>query len=332
MVGFCHEQFEWRFIEVYVARRAQRRLELTSKIGRDINVKAPTAHESVGLRSLTPSYLLACSPILFPPILFLTDEGLIRDRLAVPAKGSALQVAPSVPSPGNLRWQPHRQHLQPAGRTADVSAARGARGKCLQLEWDASGRRFAILQSGSPIVKLWDSNQSLESSLDTMMKDLTYLRWSSTKPLLAIGTAKGNLLLYDKRTLKKQSIMGKHSRRINAGAWNSTNELALASDDKQVTISNEMGETIIQHSLRAEPSHLRYHNHEDDHRDMRESLLSAVLGNKSIMVFDVSDPDTIRNALELTFASSHGPIVSYEWSSPGCLTVGFESGFIGRVL
>ena len=89
-------------------------------------------------------------------------------------------------------------------------------GKCLQLDWDTEGETLAILQSQSPIVKLWDANQNIESTLDTMMKDLTYMRWSATKPLLALGTQKGNLLLYDKRTLKKQSIMGKHARRISA--------------------------------------------------------------------------------------------------------------------
>ena len=110
-------------------------------------------------------------------------------------------------------------------------------GRCLQLDWDPQGETLAILQHGSPIVKLWDANQGREDTLDTLMKDLTYLRWAGNKPLLAIGTAKGNLLLYDKRTLKKQSIMGKHSRRIVGGAWNAASELALASDDKQVKTS-----------------------------------------------------------------------------------------------
>ena len=111
-------------------------------------------------------------------------------------------------------------------------------GRCLQLDWDPQGETLAILQHGSPIVKLWDANQGVESSLDTLMKDLTYVRWAGTMPLLAIGTAKGNLLLYDKRTLKKQSIMGKHSRRVAGGAWNGVSELALASDDKQVRPSS----------------------------------------------------------------------------------------------
>ena len=46
------------------------------------------------------------------------------------------------------------------------------------------------------------------------------------------------------------------------------------------------------------------------------------------MVSGVSDPDTVRNAVELQYQSSHGTIVGYDWSSSGCVTVGFESGFV----
>ena len=42
------------------------------------------------------------------------------------------------------------------------------------------------------------------------------------------------MLIYNKRTLKKQSILGKHVKRITCGAWNSENKLALGSEDRQV--------------------------------------------------------------------------------------------------
>ena len=69
-------------------------------------------------------------------------------------------------------------------------------GAALQLVWDKDGEMLAILQANSPIVTLWDSNQSAQSELDTGMKDLTLLTWSTVGPQLAIGTAKGNLLVY----------------------------------------------------------------------------------------------------------------------------------------
>ena len=201
-------------------------------------------------------------------------------------------------------------------------------GRCLQLDWDPQGETLAILQHGSPIVKLWDANQGVESSLDTLMKDLTYMRWAGTKPLLAIGTAKGNLLLYDKRTLKKQSIMGKHSKQITGGVWSSASELALASSDKQVTVSNADGETLVQHSLRGEPTELRFHRGGEDGGHRRETTLSAIVGGKSIMVFDTSDPESLRNAAEMTFQSNYGTIVSYEWFGDSFVCIGFESGFV----
>ena len=205
-------------------------------------------------------------------------------------------------------------------------------GRCLQLDWDPQGETLAILQHGSPIVKLWDANQGVESSLDTLMKDLTYVRWAGTMPLLAIGTAKGNLLLYDKRTLKKQSIMGKHSKQITGGAWNSASELALASSDKQITVSNAEGETLLQQSLRGEPSELRFHRGGPDGDggadDQRETTLSAIVGGKWIMCFDASDPEQLRGSKELTFQTHYGGIVSYEWFGDHFVCIAFESGFV----
>ena len=67
-----------------------------------------------------------------------------------------------------------------------------ARRKCLQLGWDRDGELLAVLQEGSAIIKLWDANQHSESSLDTNMKDLSFIKWAVAGPQLAIGTAKGN--------------------------------------------------------------------------------------------------------------------------------------------
>lgn len=54
-------------------------------------------------------------------------------------------------------------------------------------------------------------------------------RSSRIQPALA-----GNLLIYNKKTLKKQSIAGKHVKTITSGAWHSGNKLILASADRQV--------------------------------------------------------------------------------------------------
>ena len=79
-----------------------------------------------------------------------------------------------------------------------------------------------------------DANQNLDTELDTGMKDLTLITWSAVGPQLAIGNAKGDLVIYNKQQLKKQLIRGKHTKRITCGAWNSQNKLALGSEDRQV--------------------------------------------------------------------------------------------------
>ena len=92
--------------------------------------------------------------------------------------------------------------------------------------------------------------------------------------------------------------MARYARRVRAAA--------------QVTLSNEAGETNIQHSLRADPSELRYHHAAEQAPGEREHVLSAVLGGKGLMVFDVADPETIHNAVELSWQPSYGQIVNYE--------------------
>ncbi len=111
---------------------------------------------------------------------------------------------------------------------------------CAQLEWDRNGETLAVLQRGSSVVQLWDTNKKV-SNLETNQKEPTFLSWSKQGPQLAIGTGKGNLVLYNHDTLKKIPILGKHSKAVTCGSWNNENYLALASADRMVTISDANG-------------------------------------------------------------------------------------------
>jgi len=221
-------------------------------------------------------------------------------------------------------WHPQGAFLATCGsnrivnifnRQGDPHAERPleGEGKCLQLEWEHEGETLAILQSGSPVVKLWDANQGRESGLDTNQKDQTYVKWAVAAPMLAVGTQKGTLVLYDKRTLKRLSIIGKHSKRIVSGMWNSSNELALASENKQVTMSDIHGQTLAQHSLKGEPSDLCVRTTNDP--SMPSQMLSAVVSGKSLIVLDASDPEQLKTMTDHSFPGGFGQIVSYDWFS-----------------
>eukprot|EP00286_Rhodomonas_abbreviata_P012313 CAMPEP_0181339280 /NCGR_PEP_ID=MMETSP1101-20121128/29160_1 /TAXON_ID=46948 /ORGANISM="Rhodomonas abbreviata, Strain Caron Lab Isolate" /LENGTH=164 /DNA_ID=CAMNT_0023450215 /DNA_START=142 /DNA_END=633 /DNA_ORIENTATION=- len=112
----------------------------------------------------------------------------------------------------------------------DVSLTAG--GQVLQLDWDCDGETLAILQAGNSALILWDAVSRKPTMLETNTKDLTWMKWSKTGPELAVGSGKGNLVMYNRRTARLNALLGKHSKKITCGCWNSQNQLALGSDDK----------------------------------------------------------------------------------------------------
>merc|ERR1719426_631287 len=130
---------------------------------------------------------------------------------------------------------------------------------------------------------LWHQATRRLEMLEMNSKDPTFLCWSKTGPQLAIGTQKGNLMIYNKRTMKKQTIMGKHSKRISCGGWNE-NILALGSEDKTITLSGEDGDSIIKSEdplrLKNEPSMINFADVKSDNpnESLREKTVSLVLG------------------------------------------------------
>ena len=120
---------------------------------------------------------------------------------------------------------------------------------CLHISSVTSVLSLFCVFSG--IISLWDANSQKTSSLESGLRDiLTFLVWAKTSQALAVGTAKGNLLFYNHQTSRKIPVLGKHTKRICCGAWNSENLLALGSEDKTITISNMDGDTLKQTSTR----------------------------------------------------------------------------------
>ena len=85
---------------------------------------------------------------------------------------------------------------------------------------------------------LWKRGERATSRLDTNnMKDLSFMAWCKSQPTLAVGTAKGNLLIFNEKLGKRIPIMGKHQRKIVCGAWTPEDKLLLAAEDKQASFS-----------------------------------------------------------------------------------------------
>ncbi len=72
--------------------------------------------------------------------------------------------------------------------------------------------------------------------------------WSKTLQTLALGTSKGNVVLYNHAQRRKVPIMGKHTRSVTCGAWSAGGLLALAGKDNQVGCDEDLVQGAHLHS------------------------------------------------------------------------------------
>lgn len=73
---------------------------------------------------------------------------------------------------------------------------------------------------------------------------------------------------------RRVPIIGKHSKKITCGVWNSENLLALGSEDKTISISNIDGDTLRVVALRSEPADLQFSEMKLDERVAGENTVS----------------------------------------------------------
>ncbi|KAG7241299.1 hypothetical protein INR49_025817 [Caranx melampygus] len=199
-------------------------------------------------------------------------------------------------------------------------------GRCVGMDWDKDGDILAVIAAKSSSIYLWDASVNKTSQIDSGMRDqMSFVLWSKTGPLLAVGTVKGNLLIYNQQTSRKIPVLGKHTKKITCGCWSAQNLLALGSDDNTLSISNHEGDTIRQITLRGEPAEICFSVMKTDERSAQgESTASVSVDKKILMLFNVNDPE---NRIELTFQRRYGNIVSYRWYGDGYILIGFSHGY-----
>ncbi|XP_053110027.1 WD repeat-containing protein 19 isoform X2 [Hemicordylus capensis] len=197
---------------------------------------------------------------------------------------------------------------------------------CIAMDWDQDGDTLAIIADKSSSIYLWDANTNKTSLMDTTMKEpMSFLRWSKSEALLAAGTAKGNVLIYNRQTSRRIPILGKHTKRITCGCWSSGKFIALGGEDKIITISNHEGDTITTTSVKGEPSNMEFIVMKtDDRTPLHETTVSFVVGQKTLYLFNFKKPG---DPIELQFQQRYGNIVSYKWFGDSYIMIGFSFGF-----
>lgn len=71
---------------------------------------------------------------------------------------------------------------------------------CNGFAWDQDGDILGIIFQSSQFI-LWDANTEKKQTIDIGLRDnLTYMVWAKIEPILAIGTSKGNVSIYNHNT------------------------------------------------------------------------------------------------------------------------------------
>ncbi|KZS07049.1 Outer segment 6 [Daphnia magna] len=234
-----------------------------------------------------------------------------------------------------LEWQTHDGSLWAAtgsNRTVHIfdhygnqKAVIAMPGSCTGFGWDSEGTSFAAINDSSSFIYLWNSTSSKTEKIETGLRDpLSFMAWGKNGLFIAIGTSKGNVLLYNQRAGRKIPILGKHSKKILSGAWSSDNLLALGSEDKTLSISTLEGDTVHSASLRSEPSQIQFSEMKEDERSSSESTISAVVGRRTLILININNAE---NPLELAFQQSYGNITTYRWFGDGYILIGFSGGY-----
>ena len=168
---------------------------------------------------------------------------------------------------------------------------------------------------------------------------------SNHPSLLAVCDIKGNLLIYNHETKSQNLIMGKHLGRITCGEWffdadNMSSILALGSEDGQITLSSEDGDTLTQLDFMETPKDLFFSKNRyifEDDLSKANVVLSANVSRKIILTL-ISYPFqqekhgfiinlTTKNVeLDFELESEHGEITSHIECHSGIFLVGFTTG------
>ena len=218
------------------------------------------------------------------------------------------------------------------GERIDEISLHGS-GPVLCLDWDHDSECLAVLQEGNGVIPIWDSASRTTLSVDTNLKDPTFMAWSSVGPQLVVGTAKGNILMYNKNTRKKIPVLGKHPRRIVCGAWSKNNKLVLGSIDSTLTVSNETGDTLQQTQLKQAPTSMCFIGQrrrregqptsakQENPSTEANEVVALNLGGEALMLFNIADP---TRPTELAFQQKYGNIVVHRPFENRYILLGFS--------
>lgn len=189
------------------------------------------------------------------------------------------------------------------------------------LVWDKDNDSLAILTSTS-VISIWSMGQKKFQDVELASnKDIAcFISWSKTHPVLVVGTEKGNLLFFNRKSQRKIPCISKHGKKVTYGDWNHDGNLITCSLDRILTISNHQGDTPYESFIhKQEISNVRWNPFKEDNRDM----MACIINQNKLFTFVPKSQE--HKFMEFT-EKEEGKITMFEWIAADKIMLAQTSG------
>jgi WD repeat-containing protein 19 len=146
------------------------------------------------------------------------------------------------------------------------------------------------------------------------------------KPVLAVGTEKGSVVFFNRKTNRKIPTVSKHGKKVTGGDWNQEGNLITCSDDKLLTVSNMQGDTLHESFIcKGEILSVKWCPYRDAAKPKK--VCASIIAGKQICYLKPEAQDHFM----FSFHNSFGKALIFEWFGDNKLVIGFNSGMISLV-
>ncbi|KAL3146553.1 hypothetical protein ABBQ32_000795 [Trebouxia sp. C0010 RCD-2024] len=200
------------------------------------------------------------------------------------------------------------------------------------LQWDASGDLLAILPRGNSFAIVWTAStrEIAQSEAGFKAQEACVIAWAAEQQILAVGTSKGNLVLYNLARYQKVPFMGKHTRAVLCAAWSNTDILSMGASDKQVTLTRGSdGETLNTLSMKLDPVEVCFAEKKEEPGQTKHDscTISVNVGKRNLYLITLdAKGQALEQPLELSFQDQYGDIERHLWFGDGYILLGFNTG------
>ena len=211
------------------------------------------------------------------------------------------------------------------------------------IEWDSRGEKIAIKCKNSSTISIWNTSTNEVYAVDIGVKhNASFITWHLEKPILAIGTDKGSLVLYNDDRKQKVVLVGYHSKALTCSAWNDEGYLALGSSDNQVSImrpkaGTEEGEDtqLNKMALKGEPIAIDFAPVSKKEQASSPGVVrvSINVNRRSMMLLDIKKEEGKRTTSvpqhqEIQLEENYGRILVHSWYREQYIVAGTDTGYI----